>query len=135
MSALAGGVFIRYRRRETPLHAARATVAAAYGASLATAALLLESPLILGALLLAVLAAAVAAGAGREVLRAARVSVLPILILSVLINTIVNRGVILHNIAGRGLPESGRYAEEEQHRSRNIGVQKHLLNETRIPLA
>ena len=87
-----GASRIAYRRRPTPLHAARATVAAAYGAALATAALIVGSPLMLGVLLLAVLAAAAASGVGREILRAARTSLLPILVLSVVVNALVSRG-------------------------------------------
>lgn len=87
-----GASRIAYRRRPTPLHAARATVAAAYGASLATAALIVGSPLMLGVLLLAVLAAAAASGVGREILRAARASLLPILVLSVVVNALISRG-------------------------------------------
>lgn len=87
-----GASRIAYRRRPTPLHAARATIAAAYGASLATAALIVGSPLMLGVLLLAVLAAAAASGVGREILRAARTSLLPILVLSVVVNALVSRG-------------------------------------------
>ncbi len=92
MSALGSASTIAYRRRATPLHAARATVAAAYGAALATAALLCESPLMLAALLCAVLCAGAAAGVGRELLRAVRVTVLPIVLLSVLVNVLVSRG-------------------------------------------
>ena len=53
---------ISYLRRSSPLHATRATVAAAYGASIAFAALVTEDPVLLLALLLAVLAAAFGAG-------------------------------------------------------------------------
>ncbi len=81
-----------YRRRPTPLHASRATVAAAYGTALATSALVVGSPLLLGALLCAVLAAAFAAGVGRELLGTVRATILPILILSVLVNVLVSRG-------------------------------------------
>jgi energy-coupling factor transport system permease protein len=83
---------VAYRRRASPLHAARAPVAAAYGAALALAALTTEHPLLLGALLLAVLAAGAAAGVGRELLAAARRTVLPILLLTVLVNVLVSRG-------------------------------------------
>lgn len=83
---------IAYRRRASPLHAARATVAAAYGIALAAAALVVESPLLLGALLCAVLGAAAAAGVGRELARATRSALLPILLLSVLVNVLVTRG-------------------------------------------
>ncbi len=64
-----------YRRRASPLHAARAGVAAAYCLSLGCAALLLSAPLALGATALAIVLAGVAAGVGRELLRAARFAV------------------------------------------------------------
>jgi energy-coupling factor transport system permease protein len=73
MSSLAGATSIAYRRRASPLHAARGTVAAAYGLSIAVAALLLNNPILLGALLFSVLAAAVAAGVLRPLLLAMRI--------------------------------------------------------------
>lgn len=92
MSALDAAGRIAYRRRASPLHAARATVVAAYGSALALSALLLENPILLVALLAAVLLAAAAAGVGRQLLGAARASVLPLLLATVLINVLVNRG-------------------------------------------
>src|SRR5205085_8560723 len=53
-----------YRRLASPLHAARATVSAAWALALLTAALVCESPVVLGALLLSVLAASAAARVG-----------------------------------------------------------------------
>jgi energy-coupling factor transport system permease protein len=82
---------IAYRPRASPLHAARPTIAAAYGLAIALAALIVEHPLLLGALLIAVLLAAFGAGVGRDLLRAARVSAVPIVLLSVLVNVLVNR--------------------------------------------
>ena len=64
-----------YRRRASPPHAARAGVAAAYCLSLGAASLLLSAPLALGATALAIVLAGVAAGVGRELLRAARFAV------------------------------------------------------------
>lgn len=87
-----GARVIAYRRRATPLHAARAPIAAAYGAALAGAALLLANPLLLAALLLATLAAAAAAGVLQVLLRAARATALPLLVLTVLVNALVSRG-------------------------------------------
>lgn len=92
MSALGASARIAYRRRASPLHAARAPIAAAYGGALALAALVLEDPLLLGALLATVLLAAAAAGVGRELLGAARATVLPALLLAVLVNVLVSRG-------------------------------------------
>lgn len=83
---------IAYRRRASPLHAARGPVAAVYCAALALCALLLENPLLLGALLAAVALAAAGAGVGRELLRASRRTLAPLLVLTVLVNVLVNRG-------------------------------------------
>jgi energy-coupling factor transport system permease protein len=92
VSALDAAGRVGYRRRASPLHAARATVAAGYGGALALSALLLENPILLAALLAAVLLAASAAGVGGQLLGAARASVLPLLAATVLINVLVNRG-------------------------------------------
>jgi energy-coupling factor transport system permease protein len=92
VSALDAAGRIAYRRRASPLHAARATVVAGYGGALALSALLLENPILLLALLAAVLLAAAFAGVGRQLLGAARASVLPLLIATVLINVLVSRG-------------------------------------------
>jgi energy-coupling factor transport system permease protein len=92
MSLIAPRRPIAYRRRASPLHAARASIAAAYGAAIATAALLTEHPLLLAALLCAVLAAGYAAGVGAELARAALSTALPLALLSVLVNALVSRG-------------------------------------------
>jgi energy-coupling factor transport system permease protein len=92
VSALDAATRIAYRRRASPLHAARAGVAAAYGGSLALAALLVEDPLVLVGLLAAVLLAAGAAGVGRQLLGAARGAALPMFAATVLVNVLVNRG-------------------------------------------
>jgi energy-coupling factor transport system permease protein len=86
-----GATRIGYVRRPSPLHAARATVAAVYGCALALAALTTEHPLLLGALLAAVLAASFLAGVGPEIARAARRVALPMVILTVLVNVLVSR--------------------------------------------
>ncbi len=83
---------LAYRRRPTPLHAARATVVGAYGVVLASAALILESPVLLGSLLVTVLGAAFAAGVGRQILSAVRVTVVPVVLLTVIVNVAVSRG-------------------------------------------
>jgi len=92
MSSLGGFAPLAYRRRASPLHAARATVAAAYGTAIALSALLLENPILLAALLGAVLLAAAAAGVGPQILRAARRATLPMLVATVVINVLVSRG-------------------------------------------
>ena len=61
-----------YRRRASPLHAARAGAACAYCAALAVAALVLSAPIALGAVALAIGGAAVGAGVQREMGRALR---------------------------------------------------------------
>jgi energy-coupling factor transport system permease protein len=60
-----------YRRRPTPLHAARAASGLVFCLALALAALLLSGPVALGAVALAVVGASLAAGLGRELRRAA----------------------------------------------------------------
>ena len=92
MSALAGVSRIAYRRRASALHATRAPIAAAYGAALASSALIVENPVLLGALLVAVLAAAWAARVARQLIAAVRVTALPVVGLIVLVNMLDNRG-------------------------------------------
>ncbi len=94
MSAPAARGVIAYRRRATPLHAVQAPVAAAYGASIATGALIVDHPLLLGALGVSVLAAAYAAGIGSELSRTGRRAILPMLALTVIVNALVSRGGI-----------------------------------------
>ena len=60
-----------YRRRASPLHAARAGAGCAYCLALACAALMLDNPIVLAAVVVAVLGAGVGAGVGRELRRAA----------------------------------------------------------------
>jgi energy-coupling factor transport system permease protein len=79
-----------YRRRDTPLHAARAAAGMAYCAALATVALVSASPIVLGAALLAVAGAGLAAGVGRELRRAAWIAV-PLALTIAAINPLVSR--------------------------------------------
>jgi energy-coupling factor transport system permease protein len=81
---------VLYRRRATPLHAARAGVACAWCAALAAAALLAADPIVLGAVTLAVLAAGAAAGCGRDLRRALRFAV-PLAVAVMVINALVTR--------------------------------------------
>ncbi|HEY1833795.1 MAG TPA: energy-coupling factor transporter transmembrane component T [Solirubrobacteraceae bacterium] len=90
MSALAGATSIAYRRRASPLHAARGTIAACYGLSIAIAALLLNNPILLGALLFSVLAAAAAAGVLRPLLLAMRISGPIVLLTCIVVNAFVS---------------------------------------------
>ncbi len=58
---------MRYRRRASPLHAARAAAGGMWCAALAGAALAAEHPIVLVGLTLVVLAGAAGAGVAREV--------------------------------------------------------------------
>ncbi len=79
-----------YQRRASPLHAARAAAGLAYCAALGAAALVLSAPVALGAVTLAIVLAAAAAGVGGQVRRAAAFA-LPLGILVMLINALVTR--------------------------------------------
>ena len=79
-----------YRRRTGPLHSARAAAGCAYCLALGIAALIVSDPVVLGAVVLAVLAAGHAAGVGREVRRAAAFA-LPAMVAIALINALVTR--------------------------------------------
>ncbi|MGO9247482.1 MAG: energy-coupling factor transporter transmembrane component T [Solirubrobacteraceae bacterium] len=78
-----------YRRLPSPLHAARAGVAATWALALTVAVLVLFHPLVLLALTLAVLGAGVAAGLGhqlRRTLRTAAIVAVPIVAINVLVS-------------------------------------------------
>ncbi len=79
-----------YRRLASPLHATRASVAAAWALSLIAAALILYHPLVLLALAIAVLGAAGGAGVGRALLRSLRTAAI-VAVPIVLVNVIVSR--------------------------------------------
>lgn len=79
-----------YRRRATPLHAARAAVGCAWCAALAVAALVLSDPVALGADVVAIVAAGVAAGCGADLRRALRLA-LPVAVAIMAINALVTR--------------------------------------------
>lgn len=79
-----------YRRRASPLHAARAASGCAFCLALALAALLVSSPVLLAALLLAVLGAGVGAGVSSEI-RRALLFTLPLALVVLLINALVTR--------------------------------------------
>jgi energy-coupling factor transport system permease protein len=81
---------VSYRRRPSPLHAARAGAGAAYCLALACAALLVSNPLELGAVTVAVFAAGALAGVGREMRRASLLA-LPMALVIALINALVTR--------------------------------------------
>ena len=79
-----------YRRRASPLHAARAGAGCLYCLALGLAALALSNPIALGAVAVATVGAALAAGVGREIGRAARFA-LPFALVVAAINTLVTR--------------------------------------------
>ena len=80
-----------YRRRASPLHAARASAGCLYCLALGLAALLLSAPLALGAVVVAIAGAAVGAGVGREIRRAA-VFALPLGLIVMAVNMLVAQG-------------------------------------------
>jgi energy-coupling factor transport system permease protein len=79
-----------YRRRASPLHAAGAAAGSCWCAALAAATLLASNPLVLGALLLAVVLGGALAGVRRELVRALRWA-LPIALAIVVVNALVTR--------------------------------------------
>ncbi|HEX3875313.1 MAG TPA: energy-coupling factor transporter transmembrane component T [Solirubrobacteraceae bacterium] len=84
------GLTLAYRRRASPLHAARAGCAATYALGLLIAAVVLDNPVELVALLLAIATAAGLAGVGRDLRRSA----LPMLVLVAaisLLNALISR--------------------------------------------
>jgi energy-coupling factor transport system permease protein len=81
---------VSYRRRASPLHAARAAVGCAYCLSLLVAALVLSAPVALGAVVLAIAGAGIGAGVGRELRRAALFA-LPLGLAVMAINALVVR--------------------------------------------
>jgi energy-coupling factor transport system permease protein len=80
-----------YLRRASPLHAARASVGAAYCGALVFAALVVAHPLVLGVLALVVLGAGAGGGVGARVARSLYLSA-PMALLIVLVNALVSRG-------------------------------------------
>ena len=80
-----------YRRRASPLHAARAGVGCAYCLALTLAALLLSAPVPLAAVVVAIAGAAVGAGVVREMRRAALLAI-PLGLLVMAVNMLVAQG-------------------------------------------
>jgi energy-coupling factor transport system permease protein len=80
-----------YRSRPSALHAARASVGAAFCCALALTGALYRHPVVLGAALAAVVIGGVAAGVGREVRAALRLA-LPLALLLALVNPLVYAG-------------------------------------------
>jgi energy-coupling factor transport system permease protein len=77
-----------FRRRASPLHAARAAAGGAYCLALATCALSFQHPLILAAVMLATIGAGVGAGAGHDLRTAARFTI-PLALLVAIVNPFV----------------------------------------------
>lgn len=80
-----------YARRASPLHAARPVVGSAWCATLAACALVIDQPLVLGALLVAVVCSGLAARVGDRLARTAKIAV-PIGVMWLLIEPLVFRG-------------------------------------------
>jgi energy-coupling factor transport system permease protein len=81
---------VSYRRRPSPLHAARAGAACLYCLALVLGALMLSEPVALGAVALAIFGAGALAGVGRELRRAALFSV-PVGLVIIVINMFASR--------------------------------------------
>jgi energy-coupling factor transport system permease protein len=81
---------VSYRRRSSPLHAARAGTGAAYCLALACAALIVSNPIVLGGVTASAVCAGVFAGVGREMRRAALFAI-PMALAIALINALVTR--------------------------------------------
>ena len=96
-----------YERRPSPLHAARAGVAAAWCVTLGLVALSTEQPIVLGVLLGCLLAAAAAAHAGRRVALALAWGV-PFAAVIALVNILVTRDGVTVLMRGWTLPALGR---------------------------
>jgi energy-coupling factor transport system permease protein len=79
-----------YARRASPLHAARPLAGIAWCGALAAAALVVDHPLVLAALLVAVVAGGLAAGVGERMARTARIAV-PVGVMWMLIEPLVLR--------------------------------------------
>jgi energy-coupling factor transport system permease protein len=79
-----------YRRRASPLHAARAAAAIAWCTALAVSALVISNPVVLGAVAIAVVGAGLLAGVGRE-LRRSLLWAVPLWFTIAAINALVSR--------------------------------------------
>jgi energy-coupling factor transport system permease protein len=84
-----------YQAGTSTLHSARAAVTSTYCGALALVAILFEHPVVLGALLVAVVASAAAAGVGRELARAAPFAVTIAVMITVVNPLVANQGTTL----------------------------------------
>ncbi len=80
-----------YRRGITPLHATRASIGALYGIALASAALIVENPVVLAALFASVLIAGGTCGVLGVMIRTLRLTAPLMLLLTILVNVLVSR--------------------------------------------
>ena len=96
-----------YRSTGSALHGARAGVAAAYVAAPCVLVLVFDNPVVLGAALVAVIAAGLAAHLGPELARAARLA-LPIALLIAFVNPLVSREGLTVVAEGPSVPVLGR---------------------------
>jgi energy-coupling factor transport system permease protein len=96
-----------YRRLATPLHAARASVAAAYCGSLALVGLCSEHPLLLLASIVAVVGAGLCAGVERELGRAVLLA-LPLAVLIFVLNPVANHAGLTVLVRGWEVPVLGQ---------------------------
>jgi len=99
---------VTYRRRASPLHAARASLGAAFCVVLATVALLFEHPLVLLVLLAALGLAAAGARVAREVGRLVGLLGVPFALLIALVNALVVREGATILVSGYTVPVLGR---------------------------
>jgi energy-coupling factor transport system permease protein len=95
-----------YRRRATPLHAARAGVGAVWCLALGGTVVAYSHPLVIGAMLVATLAAAALAGVGRPVARAALYG-LPFAAAIAVVNALVSRDGVTLLLTSDPLPVVG----------------------------
>ena len=79
-----------YRRRATPLHAARASVAVAWCSALTLVPIVYDNAVVLAGALVAVLAAGMAAGVGEDLRRSARYGI-PFALIAVVLNAILSQ--------------------------------------------
>jgi energy-coupling factor transport system permease protein len=99
---------VTYRRRASPLHAARAVVGSAWCLAVSAAALTFDHPLVLAVLLAAVLAAAAASRVARPVLRIVAFGA-PFALLYGAINPIVDRNGLTILFRGGEVPVLGQF--------------------------
>lgn len=97
-----------YRRRASPLHAARASVGAVFCLVLVGAALAFEHPVLLLAILAALLGAAAAADAWRPVTRMVLLFGLPFAVCIALVNALVVRSGATVLVRGWSVPVFGQ---------------------------